>query len=96
MGNNIADDERRAFATWLDGNRPRFVFSSRILPLLRRRVPSVDSLIPALYLKGISTGDFSEALEAILGPHAAGLSATNIVRLKEGWKTDYESWGPGI
>jgi putative transposase len=43
-------------------------------------------------LKGISTGDFSEALEAILGPNAAGLSATNIVRLKEGWKADYEAW----
>jgi transposase-like protein len=67
-------------------------FSSRILPPFLRRVPSVDALIPVLYLKGISTGDFSEALEAILGPHAAGLSATNIVRLKEGWKTEYEAW----
>jgi transposase-like protein len=55
-------------------------------------VPSVDALIPVLYLKGISTGDFTEALEAILGPNAAGLSAANIVRLKEGWKTDYEVW----
>jgi transposase-like protein len=67
-------------------------FTSRILPPFLRRVPSVDALIPALYLKGISTGDFSEALEAILGPNAAGLSATNIVRLKEGWKTEYEAW----
>jgi len=67
-------------------------FSSRILPPFLRRVPSVDALIPVLYLKGISTGDFSEALEAILGPNAAGLSATNIVRLKEGWKTEYEAW----
>ena len=67
-------------------------FSSRILPPFLRRVPSVDALIPVLYLKGISTGDFSEALEAILGPHAAGLSATNIVRLKESWKTEYEAW----
>jgi putative transposase len=41
-----------------------------------RRVPSVDALIPALYLKGISTGDFSEALSAILGEKAAGLSAS--------------------
>jgi len=47
-----------------------------------------DALIPVLYLKGISTGDFTEALEAILGPNAAGLSATNIVRLKEGWKKE--------
>jgi putative transposase len=67
-------------------------FTSRILPPFMRRVPSVDALIPVLYLKGISTGDFSEALEAILGPNAAGLSATNIVRLKEGWKTEYEAW----
>jgi len=67
-------------------------FTSRILPPFMRRVPSVDALIPALYLKGISTGDFAEALEAILGPNASGLSATNIVRLKEGWKADYEAW----
>ena len=67
-------------------------FTSRILPPFLRRVPSVDALIPVLYLKGISTNDFSEALEAILGPHAAGLSATNIVRLKEGWKAEYEAW----
>jgi len=67
-------------------------FTSRILPTYMRRVPSVDALIPALYLKGVSTGDFSEALEAILGPQAAGLSATNIVRLKEVWKQHYEQW----
>ncbi len=57
-----------------------------------RRMPSLDALIPALYLKGISTGDMQEALEAILGPKAKGLSATNIVRLKEGWMKDYEDW----
>jgi transposase-like protein len=67
-------------------------FTSKILPAFMRRIPSVDALIPVLYLKGISTGDFSEALEAILGPNAAGLSATNIVRLKEGWQKDYETW----
>jgi transposase-like protein len=67
-------------------------FSSWILPPFMRRVPSIDALIPVLDLKGISTGDFSEALEAILGPQAAGLSATNIVRLKEGWKEEYEAW----
>jgi putative transposase len=59
-------------------------FSSEILPKYMRRVPSIDALIPALYLKGISTGDFTEALSAILGEKAAGLSATNIVRLKAG------------
>jgi putative transposase len=57
-------------------------FSSAILPKYMRQVPSVDALIPALYLKGISTGDFTEALTAILGEGASGLSATNIVRLK--------------
>ena len=54
---------------------------SRILPPFLRIVLSVDALIPILYLKGISTGDFSEALMAILGPNAAGQSKTNIVRL---------------
>ena len=67
-------------------------FSSKILPPYMRRMPSIDALIPALYLKGVSTGDFSEALESILGPKASGLSATNIVRLKEIWKQDYEQW----
>ncbi len=72
--------------------RPGEKFTSRILPPFMRRIPSVDALIPCLYLKGISTGDFREALAAILGPQAAGLSATNIVRLKEGWNQDYERW----
>jgi transposase-like protein len=67
-------------------------FSSAILPKYLRRVPSVDALIPALYLKGVSTGDFSEALAAILGEKASGLSATNIVRLKAGWEADYQAW----
>lgn len=67
-------------------------FTSAILPAFMRRVPSIDALIPVLYLKGVSTSDFSEALEAILGPNAAGLSATNIVRLKEGWKKEYDAW----
>ncbi len=67
-------------------------FTSRILPPFMRRTPSIDSLIPALYLKGISTNDFSEALSAILGENAAGLSATNIVRLKAGWEDEYRQW----
>jgi transposase-like protein len=67
-------------------------FSSAILPKYLRRVPSLDALIPALYLRGISTGDFTEALSSILGPNAAGLSAANIVRLKEGWQAEYEQW----
>jgi len=71
-----------------DGER----FTSRILPPYMRRAPSIDALIPALYLRGVSTGDFKEALEAILGRDAVGLSATNIVRLKEIWEQEYEEW----
>lgn len=67
-------------------------FTSSILPPYMRRAPSLEALIPALYLRGISTGDLQEALEAILGPHAKGLSATNIVRLKEIWKQEYDQW----
>jgi putative transposase len=73
-------------------HRDKGRFSSAILPKYMRRAPSVDALIPALYLKGISTGDFTEALEAILGEGASGLSATNIVRLKAGWEADYKAW----
>lgn len=67
-------------------------FTSAILPPYMRRAPSIDALIPALYLKGVSTGDFSEALAAILGDGAAGLSAANIVRLKASWEEDYKAW----
>jgi putative transposase len=76
----------------INDKRESVSFSSRILPPYMRKAPSIDALIPALYLRGISTGDFQEALEAILGPQAGGLSATNIVRLKEVWKQDYETW----
>lgn len=67
-------------------------FTSSILPPYLRRLPGVDALIPALYLKGISTGDFQEALSAILGPQVVGLSAPNIVRLKAVWADEYQSW----
>lgn len=67
-------------------------FVSQFLPPYLRRTPSLDALVPALYLRGISSGDFTEALSAILGPNAAGLSATNVLRLKEGWQSDYEQW----
>ena len=67
-------------------------FSSNILPRYMRRVPSIDNLIPVLYLKGVSTGAFGDALSAILGEGASGLSATNIVRLKQGWEQEYKGW----
>ena len=67
-------------------------FSSSILPRYLRRIPSIDSLIPVLYLKGISTNDFGSALSDILGEGASGLSPTNIVRLKKVWEDDYQLW----
>lgn len=67
-------------------------FTSRILPRFMRRAPSIDTLVPVLYLKGISTDDFPTALEAILGPGAKGLSASTVVRLKEVWTAEYEEW----
>jgi len=67
-------------------------FSSSILPKYLRRIPSIDNLIPVLYLKGISTNDFDSALSDILGEGASGLSSTNIVRLKKVWEKDYDQW----
>src|SRR5436189_4761647 len=63
----------------------RIRFSSAILPPYARRSKSLEVLIPVLYLKGISTGDFEEALAALLGKDAGGLSASTIARLKEAW-----------
>jgi transposase-like protein len=67
-------------------------FTSSILPPYLRRARSVEELLPWLYLKGISTGDFAEALAALLGPDAPGLSATTIGRLKATWAEEYERW----
>ena len=80
-------DDRR-----VDEAGRKFRFTSQILPPYLRRTKSVEELIPWLYLKGISTGDFSEALAALLGPDAPGLSATTVVRLKEVWRGEYEVW----
>ena len=73
-----------------EGHRLRF--TSKILPPYLRRTKSIDELIPWLYLRGISTGDFSQALEALLGPQAKGLSPTNIVRLKDSWQQEWKAW----
>jgi len=67
-------------------------FTSSILPPYLRRTRSIEELLPWLYLKGISTGDFSDALEALLGKDAPGLSANTISRLKVKWKTDMDQW----
>lgn len=76
----------------VDGDGQPIRFTSRILPPYLRRTRSIEELIPWLYLKGISTGDFSEALAALLGPNAPGLSATTITRLKSVWEKDYAQW----
>jgi transposase-like protein len=67
-------------------------FTSSILPPYLRRTRSIEELLPWLYLKGISTGDFSDALEALLGENAPGLSANTISRLKVKWISEMEQW----
>lgn len=76
----------------MDEQGQRVRFTSEILPPYLRKTRSIEELIPWLYLKGISTGDFSEALAALLGPEAPGLSASTVVRLKQVWQDEYESW----
>jgi putative transposase len=66
----------------------RIRFTSSILPRYLRRTRSLEELLPWLYLKGISSGDFAEALAARPGPDAPGLSAATISRLKEAWQGD--------
>jgi putative transposase len=68
--------------------KEREKFTSAILPPYLRKTKSIEELIPWLYLKGVSTGDFSEALAALLGPEAPGLSASTVVRLKAVWESD--------
>jgi len=67
-------------------------FSSKILPPYLRKTRSIEALLPWLYLKGISTGDFNEALQALVGPECPGLSASTITRLLEGWRAEYQDW----
>ena len=67
-------------------------FTSNILPKWARRSVSLDALLPVLYLKGISTGDFQEALSAIMGPDAPNLSPGVILRLTAGWQGQYDAW----
>jgi len=76
----------------IDDRREGQQFSSAILPKYMRRTPSIKALIPALYLKGVSTSSFPEALQSIRGENAPGLSPATIVRLKELWHEEYEAW----
>jgi putative transposase len=72
------------------GGRQRF--TSRILPPYMRRSPKVAEVLPILYLRGLSTGDFRPALEGLLGEDAAGLSPTNIARLTACWEQEYTAF----
>jgi putative transposase len=68
------------------------VFHSKLVPPYVRRARSVEAALPWLYLHGVSTGDMSQALAALVGPEAAGLSASVVSRLKARWKTEYQTW----
>jgi transposase-like protein len=76
----------------VDDRREGEKFTSRILPPYMRRSPQVTEVLPWLYLKGLSTGDFVEALAPLLGPEAGGLSPSSIVRLTARWGEEYEVW----
>jgi putative transposase len=79
-------DDRR-----VDENGVRFRFTSKILPPYLRKTQSIEDLIPWLYLKGISTGEMSDAL-IHLGFDGTGLSASSVVRMTENWQREYEDW----
>jgi transposase-like protein len=74
------------------GGSERIHFSSAILPPYARRSKSLEVLLPILYLKGLSTGEFDEALVALLGKDAGGLSASTIGRLKDAWSDEHLRW----
>jgi putative transposase len=72
--------------------RPGQKFTSRILPPWMRRSPKVNEVIPVLYLRGLSTGDFQEGLSVLLGEAASGLSAASISRQLGVWESEIEAW----
>ena len=74
------------------GASEKIRFTSSILPKWARRTKSLDALLPILYLRGISTGDFQEALSALLGKNAPNLSPAVIRQLTAEWQADYEAW----
>lgn len=75
-----------------DRNGSGIKFNSRLLPPYLKRATSVEEVLPWLYLKGVSTGDFSEALATLLGPEARGLSPATIGRLKAKWVEEHQDW----
>lgn len=75
-----------------DRSGSKVKFNSQLVPPYLKRAKAIEELLPWLYLRGISTGDFPEALQHLLGVDAAGLSATTIGRLKSHWEDDYKHW----
>jgi len=75
----------------LDGTE-EMRFKSTLIPPYLRRTKNIEELVPLLYLKGISTGDFTPVLEKLTGKEVIGFSAENIVRMKQIWETDYKQW----
>ena len=76
----------------VDANGQRQRFTSELLPSYMRRAPKVTEVLPILYLRGLSTGDFQQALPVLLGEDAAGLVATKIARLTASWEAEYHTW----
>ncbi|MBA3865235.1 MAG: IS256 family transposase [Solirubrobacterales bacterium] len=76
----------------VDGEGERQKFSSQILPAYARRSPKVTDLLPVLYLRGLSTGDFAPALRDLLGEDASGLSASSISRMTKQWEADHAAF----
>ena len=74
------------------GGGARIRFTSALLPRWARRTRSLDALLPILYLRGVSMGDFQEALAALLGRDAPSLSPSVIARLRDEWQADYARW----
>ena len=74
------------------GAEEKIRFTSSILPKWARRTKSLDALLPVLYLRGVSTGDFQEALASLLGKDAPNLSPAVIARLTAEWQADYDAW----
>ncbi|MGM0632161.1 MAG: IS256 family transposase [Pseudomonadota bacterium] len=75
-----------------DRNNSGIRFNSTLLPPYLKRAKSIEELIPWLYLRGVSTGDFQEALTALLGEQAEGLSPATVSRLKERWLSEHRQW----
>jgi putative transposase len=89
---NLGAGSIKMKAPRVNDRRPDQRFVSQILPPYMRRSPRLEEALPILYLRGLSTGDFAEALEALLGSQVAGFSATTITRVVRVWQGEYDAW----